>query len=492
MQFKDLIGFAIILGGVSLGVILACLSQRARDALFLVMVWLSPMTELYDVNFVSRDFYRGTVRGFEVGLVDVCSLSVLLSAMLVPRKGERRFYWAPSLGFMLVFFLYCIFNVAMADPKLFGMFELSKMLRGLIIFLAVAFYVRSERELRLAIGVLAAVICYEGYIALKQRYIFGMHRVPGTLDHSNSLAALMGITAPVFLAAFNSRWQWWMKGLSICAVGAAAVGMILTISRAGIVIMAMGLLLAALLTMTYDLSAKKFLIAGVSLLAAGGLVAKSWETLKSRFNESNLQQEYGSSHNQGRGYYLRLAKAIATDRLFGVGLNNWSYWVSNQYGPQLGYKFNSYKGTDREPNYKIPEGVTNIDDAQAAPAHNLGALTAGELGIPGLLLFAILWMRWFQMGASFIWPRNFAPVHQIGLGLFVGMLCLWLQSLTEWVFRHSPVYYIVHIMLGLLASLYYMKKLARTEEKRRREEEWDELENRPLETVQSGEQMQLA
>jgi hypothetical protein len=40
--------------------------------------------------------------------------------------------------------------------------------------------------------------------------------------------------------------------------------------------------------------------------------------------------------------------------------------------------------------------------AQAAPAHSLAALTVGELGIPGLVLLTVLWLRWFQMGSSFL------------------------------------------------------------------------------------------
>ena len=35
---------------------------------------------------------------------------------------------------------------------------------------------------------------------------------------------------------------------------------------------------------------------------------------------------------------------------------------------------------------------------------------------------------------------------------------IFLQSLTEWVFRHSPIYYTIHILLGVLASLDYLKK----------------------------------
>src|SRR5437764_6111044 len=146
-EYKNLIGPLLIAVSMSGGVLLTCLSQRVRDWFFVLMVFLAPLTEHWDVNFVSRDFYRGTTRGFEVSLVDVLAISLLISALLVPRRGQSRAYWPASLGLMILFFCYACFNVAIADPKLFGLFELSKIVRGLVIFLSAAFYLRSDREL---------------------------------------------------------------------------------------------------------------------------------------------------------------------------------------------------------------------------------------------------------------------------------------------------------------------------------------------------------
>ena len=100
-----------------------------------------------------------------------------------------------------------------------------------------------------------------------------------------------------------------------------------------------------------------------------------------------------------------------------MGLNNWSYWVSNKYGPRLGYRFVPYKGTRVIPSEIVPEN-SNVDMAQAAPAHNLFALTLGELGIPGLILLLLLWARWFHMSGSFLRRRNSEPFRQIGIGIF--------------------------------------------------------------------------
>jgi hypothetical protein len=75
------------------------------------------------------------------------------------------------------------------------------------------------------------------------------------------------------------------------------------------------------------------------------------------------------------------------------------------------------------------------------------------------------------MASSFLWPRTTDPLRRIGVGLFFALCGIFLQSLTEWVFRHSPIYYVVNINLGVLASLYYMKKKAKRMAAAEREEE---------------------
>ena len=146
---------------------------------------------------------------------------------------------------------------------------------------------------------------------------------------------------------------------------------------------------------------------------------------------------------------------IVEDRFFGVGLGNWSYWVSNLYGPKDGSPFKPYSGTEVGPDETNPEG---LETAQAPPAHNLGALTVGELGWPGLALFSLVWLRWFQMGISFLWKRKSDPMLRIGAGLFFAVCAAFFQSLTEWEYRQTPILFIFHILLGVLAALHWRKK----------------------------------
>ena len=457
MEQKELIGFALFAMGIFGGVVICCASQRVRDFFFVLMVWLAPITERFDVNFVSRDWYRGTTRGFEISLVDILAISLLLSALLVPRRGQSRGYWPASFGLMVLFFLFACFNVAISDPKLFGLFELSKMVRGLTIFLAAAFYLRSERELRLLLFALALAVAHQGLLGIKQRYLDHEHRVIGTIDDSNSLSFFFCIVAPVLAAALTARVGKPLKVFMAAALALACVGVVLTITRMGVITMGIVLTVTVLATVSWKITARKVIIGVLVVAGVSGILAKSWHTLAGRFSGTNLGVEYGNKKLLGRGYYLRIARAIGSDRLFGVGLNNWSYWVSSQYGPRLGYKFVPYKGTDKEPSEIIPEG-SNVDVAQAAPAHSLAALTVGEMGYPGLFLFALLWLRWFQMATGFLWKRGTELWTRFGMGTFFALLAMFIHSQTEWVFRHSPAFYIIHILLGALAAVYYMRR----------------------------------
>jgi len=112
----------------------------------------------------------------------------------------------------------------------------------------------------------------------------------------------------------------------------------------------------------------------------------------------------------------------------------------------------------------------------------------GELGIPGLVIFGLVWLRWFQMGLGFL--RRARPgmagaqssssgrtgpsqraerdlcapavpggaLHRLGTGIFFGLCGLFLQSQTEWVYRQTAIFLTANVLLGTLASLYQLRR----------------------------------
>jgi hypothetical protein len=336
------------------------------------------------------------------------------------------------------------------------------MLRGIIFFLAAALFVRGDRELGILVLALGCAMCFEGAMALKQRVLNGIYRVPGTIEDPNSFSVYLCTISPVFVAAATSTLPPWLRRLSTAAIAAAAVSIVLTISRAGVPIFALIMLGATFFCVSWKVTPQKIATAAFISLCLAGLIYKSWDLLAYRYSHDTLESEYvDTTKFESRGYFLRLARVITDDRFFGVGLNNWSYWVSKKYGTQLGTPYEDYDDLTYAPSKQLLPSFH-----YAAPAHNLAALTVGELGLPGLLLFALLWLRWFQMGASFLWPRVPDAMRRLGIGIFFGTVGIFLQSITEWVYHQTQIFFTFHILLGALAGLYWVKR-----ESKRREAE---------------------
>jgi hypothetical protein len=155
-----------------------------------------------------------------------------------------------------------------------------------------------------------------------------------------------------------------------------------------------------------------------------------------------------------------------------VGLNNWSYHVAKTYGPAMGYAYSDYDDIkwvpDKEDTYEI---------FHPPAADSLPALTLGELGMAGAIIFLLVWVRWFQMGAVFLRDRlNDDPTHRLAIGFLFGTLGIFIQSATEWTYRQTVVMFTFHVMLGALASLYYRRRRALAEERKAMKLEAEELE----------------
>jgi len=458
METKDFIALGLLLVATVVGIGVTCVSFRARDLAFFFIVTGAVITHKLDVNFLSHFWYRGTTRGLEISFVDVLAISVLVSSFLFPRPGMARWYWPASLGLLLLFLGYAGLSVLVSEPRMNGVFELSKMVRGIVFFLAAALYVRSDRELAILIFGLGCAMCFEGTLAVKQRLLDGTHRVTGSLEHPNSFSMYLCLIGPIFVAAATAILPRILRLLSVVAIGLATVAMLLTISRAGIPIFAMMMVCVTLLCVTWRITLKKLATMGLIAVCLAAMLARSWDTLKDRFLEATFEEEYLDEELEGRGFYLRLAKLIMADRPLGVGLNNWSHWVSKTYGPRLGTDYEDYDDLTSTPDREEVESFN-----YAAPAHNLAALVVGELGVPGLLLFGLLWMRWFQMGLCFV-PHHRMPqaMQRMAIGILFGMGGVFLQSVTEWTFRQTHIFLSFHVIAGVLASLYYVRSQTST------------------------------
>src|SRR5256885_14742265 len=130
-------------------------------------------------------------------------------------------------------------------------------------------------------------------------------------------------TAPVFLAAAASNFPKYLRKFCLLCSAITAVTILLTISRAGIPIFVLVALGATVACASFRITFKKTAAVFLVCLALGGMVYKSWDTLKVRYGQASLKEEYLGEQFENSGSNLRQAWAILEDPFLCVRLDNW-------------------------------------------------------------------------------------------------------------------------------------------------------------------------
>lgn len=478
---KQLLALNFVAGFLIVGLTAAVLWPRLRDVLLFVMIFGAVFVRKWmDISFGGIWWYRGTSRGFEFSGIDVAAWALLGATLLARRYREHRVYFPAGVGLWILYFLYCWGSVAHADPQIYGWWELAKNFRALLILIVAALFIRTRREVLVMVVAFACSVWFLGLNAIEQRVVKHVLRPPATMDHENSLSMYLCSVTPLLVAAAMANWHIlfrWFCGLTcLLAVGTE----MMTLSRAGVPIMFFVVGCTALFCASWRITRRKLVLITACAAVAGTMLTLSLDSLKRRWTETSLNDEFTGEVYESRGFYWRIAMAIAEDRPYGVGLNNWSYHVSKTYSARLGIPYNDYDEVKTELSKDDTEHAPNF----APPAHSMTCLTYAELGLAGLVLLLLVWLRWFQMGASFLRDRlNPDPMHRLGIGLLFCAVGTFLHGITEWTYRQTQVLFTVHILMGALASLYYLKKQRRRAEKRAAElGESDDLEGELIET----------
>jgi len=217
MDTKLLIISGAFLIGVPTAVIAGLVWKPFQKVLMAVMCFSLCYPQSLMVNLISRETYRMSTRGIELGLFDICSIALLIILMIKPHGG--RFRWFPPLTITYgIYVLFVLFSWTLTpgdlpelsiatqayankgyafydffETSLYPLFEVSKLLRGGIVYLMIVNYIRDEENLKTVIASLLLVVVVMTFEALLDRYFYGKHRVSGTLGHPNSLGTFMGI-----------------------------------------------------------------------------------------------------------------------------------------------------------------------------------------------------------------------------------------------------------------------------------------------------------
>jgi O-antigen ligase len=450
MELKYLLFWIVALAGIPAATALGHFVPRFRHVLFIAMVWSTAEPDSVGINFLSREFYRAMTRGIEISLADICAVSLAFCFLLDPKIRIR---WFPPLSFcFLAYLAVAVISWLLAVPTLsvpseaslvpyaefettlYPLFEITKMLRGMLLFWVVYHYGREEKNIPVVLAALGLTAAYLTGIVLYDRYFLGVNRVKATLGHPNTLATYMAMMATFLFAFAVAARGWWRSFLILIPCALAALCVLMTVSRGGLMAMAAGMALVFCLLILRNVSLKNAALIFCGAIGGTVMIAMAADTLMNRFfgeQDAEADLEY-------RGKYNDQAKQMARDHFFGIGPGNFSAWSWNGYAENV------------DPD--LPPGT---------PPHNLWFLTLGELGWPGLIFFVLIWVRFYAAVAP---PCLFAPngwLHTAIVAATCATLAGHLQNALQLGFRQSPLFFLNHLFLGLaLAACATLGKTA--------------------------------
>ncbi len=461
MEPKILLFTSAFLLGVPLAVLAGLVWRPFQKILMALMCLSLCYPEELSINLISRESYRMTTRGIELGLFDICAIALLIILMIQPRGG--RFRWFPPLtiayGIYLLFVLISwaftpgdlpVPNEAIQmytrhgydfydsfETSLYPLFEVSKLIRGGIVYLMVVNFIRDKEALKTVMACLLMVVIVITLEALKDRYISGYHRISSTLGHPNSLGTFMGMLGTLMFGFTLFRPTFISSSIFGGATAACMVSVLLTISRGALAALVMGLWIDVSALFHRYFNIKNFIILFFGSFLALGLFFISADTITTRF----LGQQDAVSDIQYRSLYNQEAKMMAKDHPLGVGLGNFSTYSWIKYGAKV--NLNEY-GTQ---------------------AHNLWFLTLGELGYPGLLAFAFYWLRFAAIGIPFLFRRRADIIYAASAAATAALLIGHMQFMLQLSYRQTSIFMLNKILMGMVVACWYLHRQTRKEEK---------------------------
>lgn len=443
--------------GIPIAVIL-CSLKRTFSYIFLAIMLISLLwpSEL-SITFAERQHYRISTRGFEIHLADLMILTLAIY-LAVGRRGFRV-HWLPPLSIPLLLFMgfgviswlsvvgktlpipeavklsrksMMLLDYGTFELGLYPLFELSKLLRGFLVFWVCANLFQDPQARKTLYQVLAMIVVFLAVNALISRYVFGDHRVSSAIGHTNDFNCFIGILGVfVFPAVFQREKLYQSSGYAIAAM-MGFVAIVLTVSRSSLA----GYGLALLIGMSFGLirftTLRNILLTFTGLAVACLAMLKAADTLISRFF---VTETYDESMGE-RLKYIMEAKMMAQDFFFGTGLGNFSAWSWSRYSTLA----------------EAPPGTL---------VHNIWFLTVAEVGYIGLGIFALIWARFYQMIISMMVRRLYWRESTLFIGMIgvlTASLVLHLQNLYHFSFRQLSIFFITNVIFGFLSAIYQERR----------------------------------
>lgn len=433
-EFKYVIFFIVLIIGVPFNYKMAQKYPNYEKFLWFLILYFTVF--MVDINFVSKEYYKGTSRGFEIGMVDIVVFSLL--ALIISRKDEHSLKIPPGSFLYGLYFFFSLISIMNSDYVVESFFEIWKMIRMYIFFFVVYNMFRSFKDFHYILWFISFIIIFITLSVLKQKYINGIFQCMGPFPHQNSLVMYMILSGSMVLAYFlnnkNLKMYYWFP-----VFGASGIDIISTLSRAGLAIFAFALSIVFFFSYRAKVTGRTLGITFVFLILGAGVLYKASDSIIERF-------ETASEESANTRVALAItAKNMANDKTFGIGLNN--------FGPKstLDYPYSS----EADDHFNFSE------DYEGTLVETIYLSIAAESGWHNLVIFlTFILTMYFRNYRNYLAMKNH-EYRFIPIGLMGGLLAIYLQSSLEWVLKQTTNFYQLMFMfavIGVVSRLLEMEK----------------------------------
>ena len=411
--------------------------------IFLPTLGTAPFLGIIKSNFtlMSVEHYRGHTTGFTIGLQDIIGVALLIALYLSRHRHHFRLI-PPGMIYFLLFYLaisLSIFQAPVTEYSLMAMWNFGRMF---LYYTVIYNFIRGSGDLRTVLWSIALCLFFQCLISLKMRYLNGVHQVPGTFDHQNSMASWAYFCGlPMLALGLSQQARRLDTAVYLAAYACAGMLAVLSISRGALLVFACGSLLIVIHAILQKPTLKRVLLIGAGFACGSFVLLVSLDSILGRFVGSN---DYDKKHNL-RIVLEEISHEMLADNPHGVGLNNYNVVNSRPYTEYSAMleRWNERRG------YWFPDEYYERNPN----TENLYWMFLAETGYVGFAGLGI-----FLAYSLFVSIRCYLPYRRtlqgsFMLGLIVTLGLFYLHSQLERVFT-QPINMMMFVMCIALVARY--------------------------------------
>jgi len=402
--------------------------------------------------------YRGVDRGFGVTFPDIFFFAFALYLLI---KKPYKLRWTHP-GLILWWFVIAVslFSLGNAGEPFAGLFTIHKFLRASLLFWVIINLIRTKKDIMAVLHGFVAALAFQGILSMWSKYITKtvVNRVSGSFNHPNAFAMYLDMIMPVIWAGFMekiftkkvARW-------AVVGVGLGFMAVLFTKSRTCTVLLPAVLGATTFFSFMVKPTLRKSGVTAVALLVGIIVMAMAMPTIIRRFETAPKESA------ETRHYFNNAAAAMAHDRLFGCGINNYAWALKN-----TDYYWHMYpEALDYPDPEAFREGENGI--ARLGTCHNIYWLFAGETGYLGLIGLVLMFACFYFQTLWGLFKAKDPVSRAVMCGLATSLPLLYMHSKLEWVWRQTQSIYLYFILAGLMVAVgTYSKRLAAQKKRKKK------------------------